>query len=102
MKPSILWGISMAEIDDLPKVPPQPKGGRDDSMGTAAKLVGGVCVTFCACISGLLIILWIIVLGTMISSIYTGMFLLLALACILVGCLAMKSTWSGVQEASGS
>jgi hypothetical protein len=91
----------LAEIDDLPKVPPPPKP-RDDSIGTAAKLVGGGCVTFCTCISGLLLILWIITLGTVMPIMYTGMFLLLALACIIVGCLAMKYTWSGVQEASGS
>ncbi|MCK4567376.1 MAG: hypothetical protein KAU48_08705 [Candidatus Thorarchaeota archaeon] len=91
----------MAEIE-TPKVPPPPKGGpRDDSAGTLLKLVGGGCIAFFTCIFGLVFLLMGLSLGTVMPIMHAGIFILIALVCICIGCFSVKFTWDGIKKASG-
>lgn len=87
----------MAEIE-APRSPHPPRrGSRDDSAGTLFKLAGSCCVTLCGCCFGPLFLLF-----TLPVVIYGGgIFVLLSLFCIILGCFSAKYTWDGIQKASG-
>ena len=85
---------------DRPRPPPSQSEIKDENVGTLFKIGGSGCVAVCACGMGLVFFLPALMFLPYGVSPVSGVFGLIGLLCIAVGCYAGYYGWQAADEGS--